>query len=127
MQVRRRAVPLFVAALATSLAVPVGLGTAAAVLNGSPALAAQPTPNHATLVPAVPRNNLPRINNGEIWDMEVVGNRVFIAGSFTSLTANGYGCQPALPLASYNYETGPIDTHVPPHLRRWRERGRGIP
>ncbi len=113
MQVRRRAVPLIVAALATSLAVPVGLGTAAAVLHGSSALAAQPKPNHATLVPAVPRNNLPRINNGEIWDMEVVGNRVFIAGSFTSLTANGTVVNQRS-LASYNYVTGAFDSTFRP-------------
>ena len=28
---------------------------------------------------------MPKISNGEIWDIEVVGNRVFIAGSFTTI------------------------------------------
>jgi PKD repeat protein len=114
MQVRRRAVPLIVAALATSLAVPVGLGTAAAVLNGAPALAAQPTPNHAALVPDKPRNNLPRINNGDIWDIEVVGNRVFVAGTFTSITATNGSVVNQRSLVAYNWQTGAIDTTFRP-------------
>ena len=28
---------------------------------------------------------MPQISNGEIWDIEVVGTRVFIAGTFTSI------------------------------------------
>lgn len=78
----------------------------------------QPVPGHTRLVPDVPRNNMPRISNGEIWDIEVVPqlNRVFIAGSFTSLantispttTINQAG------LASYNYQTGLIDTSFRP-------------
>lgn len=78
----------------------------------------QPVPGHTRLVPNVPRDNMPRISNGEIWDIEVVPqlNRVFIAGSFTSLantispttTINQAG------LASYNYQTGLIDTSFRP-------------
>src|SRR4051812_34854945 len=47
--------------------------------------AAQAVPGHTRLVPDPPRADTPNIPNGEIWDMEVVGNRVFIAGSFTSI------------------------------------------
>jgi PKD repeat protein len=76
------------------------------------------TPNHTRLVPDKPRNNTPRISNGEIWDIEVVPslNRVFIAGSFTSAantvapttTINQAG------LLSYNLNTGLIDTSFRP-------------
>ena len=49
----------------------------------------EPVPGHTRLVPDRPRTNTPRILNGEISDMEVVGTgnaaRVFIAGSFTQL------------------------------------------
>jgi hypothetical protein len=46
-----------------------------------PAEAAQPVPGHTGLAPSTPRTNTPRISTGEIWDIEVVGNRVFIAGT----------------------------------------------
>lgn len=78
----------------------------------------QPTPGHTRLVPERPRTNTPRISNGEIWDIEVVPqlNRVFIAGSFSSIantvspttTINQSG------LASYNLTTGLIDTSFRP-------------
>ena len=56
----------------------------------------QPVPQHTGLVPNTPRTNTPRISGGEIWDIEVVGNRVFIAGSFTSI-ANKTGITTAVP------------------------------
>ena len=74
-------------------------------------------PNHSALVPDVPRKDTPRIGNGEIWDIEVVGNRVFIAGSFTSL-ANTTGANRTTVsqryLAAYNINTGLIDTTFRP-------------
>ena len=69
-----------VAALAIVLAT-LAVGLAAA----PPAEAAQPAPGHTGLVPSTPRTNTPRIATGEIWDIEVVGQRVFIAATFTSL------------------------------------------
>ena len=81
-----------------------------------PAGAAQPAPGHTGLVPSTPRTNTPRISNGEIWDIEVVGQRVFIAGSFTSLqntTGNTTVVNQRF-LASYNYQTGLIDTGFRP-------------
>ena len=83
----------------------------------APAQAAQPQPNHSGLVPDVPRKDTPRISNGEIWDIEVVGNRVFIAGSFTSLantTGNNRGTVSQRYLAAYNINTGLIDTTFRP-------------
>ena len=91
----------------------------------------QPVPGHTRLVPDKPRDNTPRISNGEIWDIEVVPqlNRVFIAGSFTSL-ANTVAPTTTINqanLASYNLTTG-LDRHaVPPDLQRRRVRGRGQP
>ena len=58
-------------------------------VGGGGGVGNQPVPGHTRLVPDQPRNNTPRISNGEIWDMEVVGTgnaaRVFIAGNFTSI------------------------------------------
>ncbi|MEZ5095768.1 MAG: hypothetical protein R2731_06395 [Nocardioides sp.] len=88
------------------------------VLAASPASAVdQPRPGHTALVPSVPRNNTPRISGGEIWDMEVVGNRVFIAGTFTSIQNNANGQTNTVQqgkLAAYNINTGLIDTTFRP-------------
>jgi PKD repeat protein len=105
-----------------------GLIAVAVVALGLPALgvsAAQaavtpqtdPLPNQHTLVPSTPRTNTPTINNGEIWDIEVIGNRVFIAGSFTSIvnnTANNKTSYNQKYLASYNIDTGLVDTSFRP-------------
>jgi large repetitive protein len=96
-----------------------GLSSAATTRTVTVTTASADTrPNHTRLVPDRPRNNTPVISNGEIWDIEVVPslNRVFIAGSFTSLansvspttTINQAG------LASYNLNTGLIDTSFRP-------------
>jgi large repetitive protein len=103
-------VPLIATTVAT-----VALGTAFAPA----AMAAQAVPGHGTrLVPDKPRANTPRISTGEIWDIEVVPqlNRVFIAGSFSSL-ANTVSPTTAVnqsQLASYNMTTGLIDTSFRP-------------
>jgi large repetitive protein len=110
----------------------VGLGVpavSASVANAAPAapvapvaLAAlavpggQPVPGHTKLVPTTARANTPRISNGQITDIEVIGNRVFIAGTFTSL-ANTIGNTATVNqanLASYNIDTGLIDTGFRP-------------
>jgi large repetitive protein len=80
---------------------------------------AQPVPGHTSLVPDVPRTNTPRINNGEIWDIAVIPqlNRVFIAGSFTSIQNNLPGNTTTYNqanLASYNYQTGAVDQNFRP-------------
>ena len=81
-----------------------------------PAGAAQPAPGHTGLVPSTPRTNTPRISTGEIWDIEVVGQRVFIAGTFSSLqnTTGNTAVVNQRFLASYNYQTGLIDTSFRP-------------
>ncbi|HVG65192.1 MAG TPA: PKD domain-containing protein [Actinomycetota bacterium] len=81
-----------------------------------PAGAAQPAPGHTGLVPSTPRTNTPRISTGEIWDIEVVGQRAFIAGTFSSLqnTTGNTAVVNQRFLASYNYQTGLIDTAFRP-------------
>jgi large repetitive protein len=104
--------------LATVAAIAMVLATLAVGLVASPpAGAAQPAPGHTGLVPSTPRTNTPRISTGEIWDIEVVGQRVFIAGTFSSLqNTTGANTAPVNQrfLASYNYNTGLIDTTFRP-------------
>jgi PKD repeat protein len=97
-----------------------GLASAPATRTANPTVGTTPSnvPGHTHLVPDKPRNNTPRISNGEIWDIEVIPslNRVFIAGSFTSL-ANTISPTTTINqanLASYNYQTGLIDTSFRP-------------
>ena len=74
-------------------------------------------PNHTALVPETPRTDMPRISNGEIWDIEVVGSRVFIAGTFTSIQnrrSNNTTTYTQRGLASYNLTTGLVDTGFRP-------------
>jgi hypothetical protein len=78
------------------------------------AIAAEPVPGHTRLVPSTPRTDVPRITNGEIWDIELVGSRVFIAGSFTSIANVGATPVAQRSLASYNIDTGKIDTGFRP-------------
>jgi large repetitive protein len=79
------------------------------------ATALQPGPGHNRLVPDAPRTNQPTITDGEIWDIEVVGNRVYVAGTFTSIRQpnNGTIIQQAS-LAAYNWSTGQVDTTFRP-------------
>jgi hypothetical protein len=77
---------------------------------------AQPVPRHTGLVPDIPRGNTPRIGSGEIWDIEVIGSRVFIAGSFTSIANKTGNTTPVNQryLAAYDYNTGRVDTTFRP-------------
>jgi hypothetical protein len=112
----QRAAVGLIAGTTALIAVPLtGLGVPAPpraiVVGAVPTV--QAVPGHTALVPSKPRTNTPRISNGEIWDIEVVPqlNRVFIAGTFTSIQ-NTIGNTAPLDqryLASYNYDTGLID------------------
>ncbi len=97
---KRVVVWLAISALA-ALAVP--------VVAQQHAVAAQAVPGHTALVPTIPRTDTPRISNGEIWDIEVVGSRVFIAGSFTGIANVGGANVPQASLAAYDINTGKID------------------
>jgi hypothetical protein len=102
---KRATVWLLVAALA-NVVVP--------VTGQTVATAAQPVPGHSRLVPDTPRTDTARITNGEIWDMEVVGTRVFIAGSFTSIANVGEAAVAQASLAAYDINTGRIDMNFRP-------------
>lgn len=74
-----------------------------------------PPPGHTALVPDAPRTNQPTITTGEIWDIEVVGNRVYVAGTFTSIRQPNNGTIINQPyLAAYNWSTGQVDTGFRP-------------
>lgn len=83
--------------------------------SSATAVPADPPPGHTALVPDTPRTNQPTITDGEIWDIEVVGNRVYIAGTFTSIRQpnNGAVINQA-GLAAYNWSTGQVDTAFRP-------------
>lgn len=79
--------------------------------------AGDPTPGHTRLVPQTPRTDMPKISDGQIWDIEIVGSRVFIAGTFTKIqnqrsTNTTTYTRPSL--ASYNMDTGLVDTAFKP-------------
>lgn len=77
----------------------------------------QPTPNHTSLVPATAHTSMPRITTGEIYDIEVIGNRAFVAGGFTSLqnrTATNTNTVNQRFLAAFSLTTGLVDTAFSP-------------
>ena len=78
-----------------------------------------PEPGHTALVPQTARTDMPKIANGEIFDMAVSGNRVFIAGTFTSIQNQRPGNTQTYPqagLASYNLDTGLVDANFRPNF-----------
>ncbi len=101
----------------------VGDGTTTAQTTRSVSPTAPPVnpanPNHTALVPETPRTDMPKISNGEIWDIEIVGSRVFIAGTFTSIQnqrSNNTTTYAQRGLASYNLTTGLVDTGFRPNF-----------
>ncbi len=84
-------------------------------LVASPAaLASQPKPGHTRLVPGTPRTDVPRITNGRVLDIETIGNRVFLAGTFTSIANVGGAQLNQRFLASYNLDTRKVDPNFRP-------------
>ncbi|MBC9733466.1 PKD domain-containing protein [Nocardioides marmotae] len=76
-----------------------------------------PAPGHARLVPDVPRTNMPYIGNGEIWDIEFVGNRAYVAGTFTSIANRANGNNTTYQqagLAAFDATTGLVDPSFRP-------------
>lgn len=108
--------------LKKSLVAAVALAVAASVLVLAPAMspvagAAQPTPKHTKLVPQTALTNMPRVTTGEIFDLEYIGNRVFVVGTFTSLRNNTSTNTTTVNqryVASFNLTTGLIDTSFRP-------------
>src|SRR5882724_2716751 len=106
--------PLTLVLLATMVSV--GVGTAvSSSLGASPT--DQPVPGHTRLVPPTPRTNVPIISDGQITDLEYIGNRIFIAGTFTSIknnTSTNKTVYAQKYVASYNIDTGLVDTGFKP-------------
>lgn len=78
-----------------------------------------PVPNHTAIVPETAHTDMPKISNGEIFDIKVVGTRVFIAGSFTSIQNQRSGNTTTYTrtgLASYSLSTGLVDTGFNPRF-----------
>ena len=79
--------------------------------------AAQPTAVHTKLVPDVPRTNMPRITGGEIFDLEYIGDKVYVVGTFTSLRNNATNNTTTVNqrwVAAFSLTTGLIDTSFRP-------------
>jgi hypothetical protein len=107
---RSRRKPIAISALVSLVA------GALAVVAAPVAQAIQPVPGHTSLAPDAVRLDTVRIENGEVTDIEVIGNRAIIAGTFTSIR-NATGTAVAQPyLAAFNIDTGLLDTNFRPAL-----------
>ena len=98
------------------------LGVASCLVSAFPiavpsAGAIQPPSLHTGLVPEAVRTDTPFIGNGEVTDIAVWGNRVVVAGSFTSIrNANGTTTIPQARLAAYDIDSGLIDDSFTPDV-----------
>ncbi|MEU1688844.1 hypothetical protein [Micromonospora sp. NPDC005707] len=100
---RRRAATAVVAALAA----------AGGALPPSPALAVNAT--HSTVVGTNPVDWTPHALDGTVYRMLQIGNRVYVAGSFTKVRDAGQTAQLAMPrLVAFDATTGRIDTTFRP-------------
>jgi PKD repeat protein len=78
---------------------------------------AEPLPGHTSLVPETPRTDMPKITNGEIHDIDVVGSRVYVAGTFTAIANQRGGDTTSYNqryLAAYDLNTGLVDPDFHP-------------
>ena len=92
-------------------------GTSASIVVASnPSTGGQPVPGHTRIAYDVPRNNTPLVTTGDITDLEYIGNRVFVVGTFTSVQNRGTNTttynQPSL--FSFNLDTGLVDAAFRP-------------
>ncbi|MGE0307817.1 MAG: PKD domain-containing protein, partial [Acidimicrobiia bacterium] len=85
------------------------------VINGAAGL--QPTPNHTRIANDVVSTNMPRITDGEMWDIEYIGTKVYVAGGFTSIRNNANGNTTSYSqrfLAAFDMNTGLVDPNFRP-------------
>lgn len=83
----------------------------------APSPGRQPVPGHTRIAPAQPVTTMPRITGGEIYDIEVVGTKVYVAGGFTSATNAAPGNTTTVNqavLLKFDLTTGLIDTTFRP-------------
>ncbi|MFT3874342.1 MAG: PKD domain-containing protein [Nocardioides sp.] len=74
-------------------------------------------PGHTAVVPDIVSTNMPRITSGEIEDLEYIGNRVYVAGGFSSIRNNTSGNTTNYDqrfLAAFNLTTGLVDANFRP-------------
>lgn len=93
-----------------------GTNTAQATRQVSPAPVVT-GPGHTTEVSDTVLTNMPRITAGEVWDLEIIGERVFIVGGFTSIRNNASGNTTNYTqryLAAFNVRTGLVDPNFRP-------------
>jgi trimeric autotransporter adhesin len=95
-------------------------GLCAALLAGVAALAAptptvaQPTVGHTALAPERPRTDTMRVLDGEVTDIEQVGSRIVIAGTFTKVRDVDGTVLTQRYLAAYDANTGAMDRGFDP-------------
>jgi PKD repeat protein len=94
------------------------ISSLAMTVVGTPrAEAAQPVPGHTRIANEIVRTNMPRITGGEIFDLEYIGNRVFVVGTFTSIrnnAGNNTTNYNQSRVASFNLDTGLVDANFRP-------------
>jgi hypothetical protein len=74
-------------------------------------------PGHTAEVTDTVLTNFPRITTGEIWDLEYIGNRVYVVGGFTSIRNNSGGNTTSYNqayLAAFDMTTGLVDPNFRP-------------
>ncbi|MGE3329039.1 MAG: PKD domain-containing protein, partial [Acidimicrobiia bacterium] len=77
----------------------------------------QPVPGHTRVANDVVSTNMPRITTGEMWDVEVIGTKVYVAGGFTSIRNNATNNTTSYNyryLAAFDLNTGLVDTTFRP-------------
>lgn len=90
------------------LAASVGVASFFAVLSAVGAI------THGSLVPDQPRNDLPEVLDGIVWDSAQIGHRVIVAGDFTQVKL-GNGSTVTQPgLFAYDIDTGEFDATFDP-------------
>lgn len=88
--------------------------TASVSIDATATFPAAPT---YELPPDIPRRNVPIISTGEITDLEYIGNRVYIVGSFSSIQNNVGNNNNTINqrwVAAYDMDTGLVDTDFRP-------------
>ena len=91
-------------------------GTSASIQVTSASSTGQPKPGHTRIAYDVPRTNTPLVTSGDITDLEYIGNRIYVAGNFTSVRNRGTSTttynQPSL--FAFNLDTGLVDPNFRP-------------
>lgn len=94
------------------------LAASAMFVVGSGQATAEPAVGHTALVPERPRLNVTRVLDGEVSDIELIGNRVILAGTFTQLKDTDGTVITQKYLAAYDQNTGAMDRSFNPVIDR---------